>query len=67
MLIFFTTPIFTPFYFPLHFLSAISYTIELTVLIALVAVTVYSIDSYYAYKIFQQESLYFEDTEITDY
>jgi len=36
-------------------------------LIALVAVTVYSIDSYYAYKIFQQESLYFEDTEITDY
>ena len=24
-------------------------------------------DSYYAYKIFQQESLYFEDTEITDY
>ena len=33
-------------------------------MIALVAVTVYSIDSYYAYKIFQQESLYFEDTEI---
>ncbi len=41
--------------------------IAIFLLIALVAVTVYSIDSYYAYKIFQQESLYFEDTEITDY
>ena len=35
-------------------------------MIALIAVTVYSIDSYCAYKVFERESIYFEETEITD-
>lgn len=34
--------------------------------IALVAVSVYAIDSYKAYKIFEREEVFFEETEITD-
>ena len=40
--------------------------IAIFLLIALIAVTVYSIDSYCAYKVFERESIYFEETEITD-
>mgnify|MGYP004504696871 FL=1 len=40
--------------------------IAVFVLVALIAVTVYSIDSYCAYKVFERESIYFEETEITD-
>lgn len=40
--------------------------IAVFVLIALIAVTVYSIDSYCAYKVFERESIYFGETEITD-
>ena len=40
--------------------------IAIFLLIALIAVTVYSIDSYCAYKVFKRESIYFEETEITD-
>ena len=38
--------------------------IAIFLLIALIAVTVYSIDSYCAYKVFERESIYFEETEI---
>ena len=40
--------------------------IAVFVLVALIAVTVYSIDSYCTYKVFERESIYFEETEITD-
>ena len=40
--------------------------IAIFLLIALIAVTVYSIDSYCTYKVFERESIYFEETEITD-
>ena len=35
-------------------------------LIALIAVSIYGIDSYNAYEIFKQDAIFFEETEITD-
>lgn len=34
--------------------------------IALTAVSIYGIDSYYAYEVFKQDAVFFEETEITD-